>query len=673
MTSIGHANRRPGLGIATCCLAVGLSTASSFGQSAFRGFWVDAFHSGFKSVAQIDDMVQRALAGNYNAIVAEVLAFQDSGTPWHGAYWDSAIVPKATDIIGGIDPLQYLCQQAHDQGIEVHAWLVAFRVSTHWPPNGNAILTAHPEWLMVPQADTGTIAKVGDHYTLDPGSPDVQDYLVSIVRELVTNYEIDGINWDYIRYTQSDAGYPSDTSYYYSSWQRYQRIGGNWNDFRRRTISELVRRCRAEIPIIRENPRQPIRYTADLLATGSAPASFSNSLAYQRFQDWRLWMERGWLDAGMPMNYKREHSGSEPIWYRSWIDAAIGWRYCRHMYCGQGNYLNSMANSITQLQYAYSRGVNGSMNYSYYATADNDLNGEWENDWSWYPYVSSHLFTSPATLPTMPWRDPATATEGTLWGRVINWETGNPVDDATVQVDSLPSTETDGNGYYVVTLIPATAQGTSHTVTITKTGVPSGNHPAAIILAGDVVRYDFSLGALPPEMEVDPQEIHRSIYAGGSPPEDSFTVSALASTWRGPVNYNISKDAGWLSVSPTNGTSSGEADTITITYETGSLLPGHYTAIITVSDAAAINDPQTVTVDLSLTVPGDFDGDGDVDQADFGHIQACLTGPTVPQQDPDCQDAKFDSDGDVDQSDLAMFLGCMSGPNIPGDPDCLNR
>jgi hypothetical protein len=70
--------------------------------------------------------------------------------------------------------------------------------------------------------------------------------------------------------------------------------------------------------------------------------------------------------------------------------------------------------------------------------------------------------------------------------------------------------------------------------------------------------------------------------------------------------------------------------------------------------------------------PADFDGDGDVDLKDFGHFQVCLTGANMPQDDPDCQDAKLDGDTDVDDADAAVFQGCMSGASIPADPDCAN-
>jgi hypothetical protein len=71
-----------------------------------------------------------------------------------------------------------------------------------------------------------------------------------------------------------------------------------------------------------------------------------------------------------------------------------------------------------------------------------------------------------------------------------------------------------------------------------------------------------------------------------------------------------------------------------------------------------------------LVATPDFDGDGDVDLADFGHMQACLSGPSVPQLDPLCQDALFDLDGDVDDADFTLFRSCISGINVPMVPHC---
>ena len=58
----------------------------------------------------------------------------------------------------------------------------------------------------------------------------------------------------------------------------------------------------------------------------------------------------------------------------------------------------------------------------------------------------------------------------------------------------------------------------------------------------------------------------------------------------------------WLSVSPTSGTSTGSGDkqTHTVGYTTSGLTAGTYTGHITVTDAAASNSPQTITVSLTV-------------------------------------------------------------------------
>lgn len=72
----------------------------------------------------------------------------------------------------------------------------------------------------------------------------------------------------------------------------------------------------------------------------------------------------------------------------------------------------------------------------------------------------------------------------------------------------------------------------------------------------------------------------------------------------------------------------------------------------------------------------DFDKDGDVDLADFAHIQTCMTGTGVEQTDPDCFDCRLDFDGsptgdrDVDINDLNILLNCLSGEDVYAPPAC---
>jgi hypothetical protein len=70
-------------------------------------------------------------------------------------------------------------------------------------------------------------------------------------------------------------------------------------------------------------------------------------------------------------------------------------------------------------------------------------------------------------------------------------------------------------------------------------------------------------------------------------------------------------------------------------------------------------------------VPGDMDGDGDVDQEDFGLFQACLTVPGDPIG-PECLSADIDQNELVDQHDTTLFERCLSGPMVVADPGCAN-
>jgi len=470
------------------------------GAGEFRAVWIDAFGIGFKSVAEVDAMINNAIAGRYNVIIPEVLAFQDTGTSAHGAYWNSSIVPKASDISGSCDPLAYMIQRAHANGIEVHPWLVAFRVSSVWPPAGNSTLAAHPEWIMVPQADMGGgPAKVSNYYTLDPGSPEAQNYLASIVVEICSNYAVDGLHWDYIRYTTKDAGYPSDVGYAGSTLARFQELTGyagtppydgedSWDDFRRTTVTEVVRRAMTEIALI--DSAQPIRHSGALVTWYPANTDFHQTRPYyDALSDWEYWLEVGYLDTAIPMSYFDE--GSYPVTYRQWVDntVAMATAYGRHAVIGPGIYMNTFADSLTQMQYARNAGADGLCTYSYRST--NDGGEPWA---SWYPYVAASLFTVTDSIPIMPWRLPQYATKGSVYGRVVDGSTGLPVDHAVVHAGTSATTQTDGNGRFLIQNLVAGASGTILEVSAGYDATPDVSRPAVLVERAGMTEVNFAIG-----------------------------------------------------------------------------------------------------------------------------------------------------------------------------------
>ena len=171
-----------------------------------------------------------------------------------------------------------------------------------------------------------------------------------------------------------------------------------------------------------------------------------------------------------------------------------------------------------------------------------------------------------------------------------------------------------------------------------------------------------------PFIQPSTETLDRSVWLGGSLTPDTFTIANGGEGW---LDFTLSEDADWLDVSPQTGASGGEPFEFTLTYDLTGLPADTYQACITVTAELAINSPLDIVVTIVIeTVGPDFDGDGDVDQADFGTLQQCLSGPGQPQMAPECFKTRLDGDNDVDQEDYDIFQDCMSGADIPADPAC---
>src|SRR5437762_1070406 len=173
-----------------------------------RAVWVDAFHDGFKTPAQVDELLAWARAANLNALFVQVRRRGD-------AYYLKSFEPRAEDpdFAPGFDALQYLIDRAHQgpQPLQVHAWLATLPIwhERDTPPGSpNHAFNVHgptadpaANWLMT--RDDGEIwAGVGKQgiYYLDPGNPEAARYTVDVYLNLIRNYAVDGIHLDQVRY-----------------------------------------------------------------------------------------------------------------------------------------------------------------------------------------------------------------------------------------------------------------------------------------------------------------------------------------------------------------------------------------------------------------------------------------------------------------------------------------
>jgi len=175
--------------------------------------------------------------------------------------------------------------------------------------------------------------------------------------------------------------------------------------------------------------------------------------------------------------------------------------------------------------------------------------------------------------------------------------------------------------------------------------------------------------------------VHCFIYCrGGLPPLIANQPVSQIVDWRGNASFSVTAvGEGALTYQWQKGTTDlvGGLHYVGVTTATLTVLnatdeeAGEYRCVVSNAYGSAASDTATLTVLPQPAAPGDMDRDNDVDQEDFGLFQACISGPSIPQGDPACADARLDNDSDVDQADMMLFFGCLSGPEVSADWDCV--
>lgn len=354
----------------------------------FRGLWVHSWVPGLLSPAQIDETVKWAKDANLNALIVQVRKIGD-------AYYSSGIEPRAWNIQAGpdFDPLDYAIRQGHANGMEVHAWFNVFRVmaGASTPP-ANHVTNLHPEWLS--KNNKGESVSPDGRF-LDPGVPEVRVFLVRLITELLTKYNIDGINLDYIRYPGRTWGYNDISVARFNS--QYGRTGTpspsdpQWCDWRREQVTETVRAIYREINRLKPQ----VKLSAATIPWGACRQDFTKTDAYAEvFQDWRAWMKEGILDANIPMNYRNPSSASDGCTFIGWLDGVKRWSYGRHVYCGLMTFKSALG-TASQARIARDRGLQGIVGFAFSQTGPKEALAA---------KLKQTVFAEPAPVPEMPWK-----------------------------------------------------------------------------------------------------------------------------------------------------------------------------------------------------------------------------------------------------------------------------
>ncbi|MEM8584627.1 MAG: family 10 glycosylhydrolase [Bacteroidota bacterium] len=188
--------------------------------------------------AEMRAQLRRLKRLGFNAVFLQVrpaadALYQSDIAPW--SKWLSGqqgVAPSS-----GFDPLTFAVDEAHQLGMELHAWLNPYRAAMSLDTldlAGNHVYYQHRDWVVA----------YGSRRYLDPGIPAVQDHLLEVVAELVDDYDIDGIHFDDYFYPYPVLGEEFPDSLTYTTYGRTFRDKGSW---RRNNVNRFVSRTHALI------------------------------------------------------------------------------------------------------------------------------------------------------------------------------------------------------------------------------------------------------------------------------------------------------------------------------------------------------------------------------------------------------------------------------------------
>lgn len=197
------------------------------------------------------------------------------------------------DYSNGFDPLAFAIEECHKRGMECHAWMVTYTMENIKFTKGKKrqIINDKPDYYKA----------VGNTWYLDPGRPESKHLVLSIATEIVSNYNVDGIHFDYVRYPSNTRQFPDEDTY-----QKYGNGEEDIYQWRRENISDLVYAIYDTVKAL----KKWVQVSSSPLGRYRVLPEVSKNdgwTAYETvFQDAGHWMKGGKHDLIFPMMYHKE-------------------------------------------------------------------------------------------------------------------------------------------------------------------------------------------------------------------------------------------------------------------------------------------------------------------------------------------------------------------------------
>lgn len=337
--------------LAAVLLAIAALPMSSGVKREVRSVWMatvwalDWPSSTSSTTAQKNEMVKYLdvlQKNNFNAVYFQVRTMSD-------AFYKSSYEPWSSYLTGtrgkdpGWDPLAFVVEECHKRGMECHAWVNPYRFSTgsNWSTAQDQALKSAGMLLAYTKSDGKTTT------ILNPGLESVRKRIVDVCKEIISNYDVDGLVFDDYFYPE---GIPVTSSA--GDYDLWQESGASmtFGDWRRNNVNQMV----ADVYNMVQQQKPYVRFgisPAGAACTSAAVAAKHGIDRCPVASDWQYdgifsdpvaWLEAGTIDYISPQLYWKTNHKTNPFGPMTKWWSYVAKHFGRHHYASHSiSFLNS--------------------------------------------------------------------------------------------------------------------------------------------------------------------------------------------------------------------------------------------------------------------------------------------------------------------------------------------
>lgn len=337
--------------LAAVLLAIAALPMSSGVKREVRSVWMatvwalDWPSSTSSTTAQKNEMVKYLdvlQKNNFNAVYFQVRTMSD-------AFYKSSYEPWSSYLTGtrgkdpGWDPLAFVVEECHKRGMECHAWVNPYRFSTgsNWSTAQDQALKSAGMLLAYTKSDGKTTT------ILNPGLESVRKRIVDVCKEIISNYDVDGLVFDDYFYPE---GIPVTSSAGdYDLWQESD-ASMTFGDWRRNNVNQMV----ADVYNMVQQQKPYVRFGISPAGAACTLAAVAAKHGIDRCpvaSDWQYdgifsdpvaWLEAGTIDYISPQLYWKTNHKTNPFGPMTKWWSYVAKHFGRHHYASHSiSFLNS--------------------------------------------------------------------------------------------------------------------------------------------------------------------------------------------------------------------------------------------------------------------------------------------------------------------------------------------